>query len=503
MRKQTKSVQRVIRWYAISAVVLTGFVIALVVMVPLQTRLFDMQKQHLIFSRDVGVLVVDSCFQGVREIAKQISLRIKGRRLLSEYDEGKITLSAVQEALKAPMKNNLDAHTDLLSIDRFDKKGDLLLSVGQKIIPPDLAKSILEKRSAVFESVVFDEKNYLAVSTPIFNAEKNIVGYDIFTFELNKLRTLVEEKLHPKLGEIFLYYVQDNRLNWISPYQSSMRINPSIFKDNEINTMLINSVENNKSGTVVERFKRDGILITYAPIPGMSWGVMVAADNMDLRHAVQHVILVLSFIVVLILLLFGVGLAAVLRPLSGRLLMENRELEALVHKSQEKLKTLNHKLYQMVMIDSLTGAATRHAFYERAQEEISRSKRYGRHFTLLFMDIDEFKIINDSLGHDAGDFLLQAFSARIIKLIRKEDVFGRLGGDEFALLLPEKSTSESVAEVVMRIKMAVEKPMEYKKNAFSICISIGFAIYPFEGETIDDLLKAADQKMYLDKRKNN
>src|SRR3990167_3691804 len=120
MTDKTKKLQRAVRWYAVSALILTGFVIALVVMLPLQSRLFDMQKQHLVFSRDVGVLVVDSCFQRLKEIAKQISTRINGRHLMTEYSEGKITQPQLHNALQKVFENSLSVHSDLMSISRFD-----------------------------------------------------------------------------------------------------------------------------------------------------------------------------------------------------------------------------------------------------------------------------------------------------------------------------------------------------------------------------------------------
>ena len=137
---KTKHIQCVIRWYAISALIFAGLVIALVVMLPLQSRLFDMQKQQLVFSRDMGVLVVNSYFQRVNEIVQQISARINNQHVMTEYTEGKITKTTQSQrhaVLEKIFQNSLLLHSDLMSISQFSSDGKLSLIVGKNIILDD------------------------------------------------------------------------------------------------------------------------------------------------------------------------------------------------------------------------------------------------------------------------------------------------------------------------------------------------------------------------------
>ncbi len=500
-KNKAQQLQRLIRWYSVSAVIITGFVISVVILLPLQARLFDMQKQHLKFSRDVSALVVDACFSRIKEIANQISTRLNGRHLMTEYDTGKLSADEINAQLKTVLQNSLDAHTDLKSITRFNKQGDILISVGQKIVSLAQMKSILKDHLMIYGPFLFKKKNYLIVISPIINTQHTLVGYDLFTFGLDKFQQLIQEKLHNSIETTFVFYVSNNKLSWLNQNESNARANPLV-NNAEANHELIRALETHKSSLMSENLHHANVVIAYAPIPNMPWGVVVVADKTDLYHSVEHVILTLLFIAALILFFFAFGLAAVLRPLSSRLLLENQELEDLVENSQLTLKSYNQELYQLAMLDSLTNTLTRRAFYESLEKELSRCKRYHLTCTLLFMDINRFKAINDTFGHDAGDFILKEFSNRISQLIRNVDVIARLGGDEFALLLPEKiDQKSSVVEIVHRIKEKISEPMLYQNNQLVVLVSIGTATYPDDGETVDDLLKVSDQRMYEDKHK--
>ena len=201
-------------------------------------------------------------------------------------------------------------------------------------------------------------------------------------------------------------------------------------------------------------------------------------------------------------MLFALGLSAVLKPLSGRLLLENKELEELLENSQRKLKSMNEQLYQLAMIDSLTNVLTRRAFYQRFEEELSRCKRFSRSCVLLFIDVDEFKKVNDVMGHDAGDFLLKTFAEHLIQSVRKEDMVARLGGDEFALLLTENPEESVVSDIVQRIRSYTQHALKYSHQKIAFEISIGISFYPADGDDMDRLLKAADERMYEDKSRN-
>ncbi len=169
-------------------------------------------------------------------------------------------------------------------------------------------------------------------------------------------------------------------------------------------------------------------------------------------------------------------------------------LQALVEMRTEQL---HHKAHY----DSLTGLPNRHLLFERLQHAIKSAPRNGRNIALLFLDLDRFKVINDSLGHGVGDQLLKAVARRLSEVGREEDTVARLGGDEFVFLLENIEKPERVARVAERIIRRLSHPFKLKDHAVHISTSIGISIYPEDGEDEETLLKNADTSMYHAKEK--
>ena len=144
-------------------------------------------------------------------------------------------------------------------------------------------------------------------------------------------------------------------------------------------------------------------------------------------------------------------------------------------------------------------------FSQLLNQAIKSARRYKRQFAVLFIDLDRFKIINDTMGHDAGDQLLQEIAARLKQTLRAVDVVARLGGDEFIVLIDEVSDSSHVSTVAHKIITSIIKPLTIMKQECRITASIGISIYPKDAEDEQSLMKNADMAMYLAKEegKNN
>ncbi|MCE9665628.1 EAL domain-containing protein [Halomonas sp. M5N1S17] len=155
--------------------------------------------------------------------------------------------------------------------------------------------------------------------------------------------------------------------------------------------------------------------------------------------------------------------------------------------------------------DNLTGLPNRAYFTRLLTQGMQQSRRYGKRLALLFLDLDRFKAINDSLGHDAGDELLQEVGLRLNGSVRESDIVARLGGDEFVILLPEITDASQVAVVADKILAAVSMPFTLVGQEFRITVSIGIALFPQDGEDEQTLMKHADVAMYHAKEqgKNN
>ena len=155
--------------------------------------------------------------------------------------------------------------------------------------------------------------------------------------------------------------------------------------------------------------------------------------------------------------------------------------------------------------DALTGLANRVLFYDRLEHAIEKSKKLDSKIAVLFIDLDHFKEINDSVGHDVGDDVLVEVSSRLQNVIRKQDTLSRLGGDEFTVLLENIVRSEDVSWIASKILATLQEAVKIDDKSFFISSSIGISIYPDDGETSIDLLKYADAAMYKakDEGRNN
>lgn len=146
--------------------------------------------------------------------------------------------------------------------------------------------------------------------------------------------------------------------------------------------------------------------------------------------------------------------------------------------------------------DALTGLANRNLLRDRLGQAISYAHRYNHPIWVVFVDLDRFKFVNDTLGHQAGDILLRAVSNRLQAAVRETDTVSRMGGDEFVLILPERTDAGLTTNIVRRIMDAVAQPLRVEGHEFFVSTSIGVAVYPADGSTPEELIKHADIAMY-------
>jgi diguanylate cyclase (GGDEF)-like protein len=159
------------------------------------------------------------------------------------------------------------------------------------------------------------------------------------------------------------------------------------------------------------------------------------------------------------------------------------------------------KFSDMALYDGLTGLPNRRLIEDRFERAVVRRKRdRGLTIAMLFIDLDGFKLINDRVGHKAGDAVLRYAAARLSETLRDTDNVGRWGGDEFVVLL-EGAAEDRVAELVTRLREAVEVPLRYEGQDLQVGASIGMARMPEDGNALTDLARLADARMYDDKQK--
>lgn len=154
----------------------------------------------------------------------------------------------------------------------------------------------------------------------------------------------------------------------------------------------------------------------------------------------------------------------------------------------------------LALHDALTGLPNRRLLIDRLTLSIAHARRNKTAMALMYLDLDGFKQVNDSLGHDAGDILLRTVATRLASAVRQEDTVARLGGDEFVIALWELDHPDSVVNLVSKVIQAVSQPYCIEDRAVSITVSVGIGIYPTHGEDMETLMKGADKALYEAKR---
>lgn len=157
-------------------------------------------------------------------------------------------------------------------------------------------------------------------------------------------------------------------------------------------------------------------------------------------------------------------------------------------------------LQHLATHDALTDLPNRFLMMDRLGQLLARAKRSGTAFAVLFMDIDRFKDVNDSHGHEFGDLLLRAVAQRLTKSVRQSDTVARIGGDEFVIILETVHQGADADTVALKVLHAIARPFTLDRHRVKATVSIGVSFYPENGEDADTLVRAADYAMYLAKK---
>ena len=163
-------------------------------------------------------------------------------------------------------------------------------------------------------------------------------------------------------------------------------------------------------------------------------------------------------------------------------------------------KRAEERLTYLAQYDQLTGLVNRTLFRDRLIQAMARSKRLQQPLGLMLLDLDRFKQVNDTMGHDVGDHLLKAVADRLKDCVREVDTVARMGGDEFTIILEGLSCEQDITIIARRITDSLSEPFLIQQQNASIGVSIGITVYPSDDHAIDELLKHADAAMYRAKQ---
>jgi diguanylate cyclase (GGDEF)-like protein len=194
-------------------------------------------------------------------------------------------------------------------------------------------------------------------------------------------------------------------------------------------------------------------------------------------------------------------IAKALADAYGQLETANRQLEQKVQERTLELSQVNRRLEFLATHDSLTGLPNRLLLFDRLDQAVKMSRRSKTKFALLFIDLDDFKNVNDSFGHAVGDQVLQAVGEALSSSMRLSDTVARLAGDEFAMILYDVRDGSDIATVARKIAAALSQPVHVLESSLTVTASIGVSLFPQHGTDPDALFKKADQAMYIAKNR--
>ncbi len=180
----------------------------------------------------------------------------------------------------------------------------------------------------------------------------------------------------------------------------------------------------------------------------------------------------------------------------GVLARSFHQMQNEIQQQMDALQESREELEHMARHDVLTGLPNRRAFQDRLEQALSRAQRSGERFALFFIDVDNFKSINDRFGHQGGDAVLKIVALRLVATTRKADAIARLGGDEFVVLLDNPTQREDVILIAEKLLESVRAPILHRGTELQVGFSIGISLYPDDGRTAADLMARADRAMY-------
>jgi diguanylate cyclase (GGDEF)-like protein len=167
--------------------------------------------------------------------------------------------------------------------------------------------------------------------------------------------------------------------------------------------------------------------------------------------------------------------------------------------ARRQVRDYASQVRKLALVDQLTGALNRRGFESRANAELSRARRHEQEVTLIYLDLDGFKQVNDNLGHAAGDVVLRRAAISMGATLRGEDVLARVGGDEFVALLGLASTDDA-SSIAERLTAAVRRAAVQQEGSAHVSATTAAATYPHDGRTLDELMRAADGRLLARKR---
>jgi len=392
------------------------------------------------------------------------------------------------EQLRALSRQGLLPPDLLFRVHIFDISGDLLATThtDDSVVPPDDQgasgqSAELRVSEAWYESD--SDRWWLDFSRGLFADNGSLAGVVVVSVDAEFFVSIYETD---RMGEAGML----GMIGTDGIVRAGSGTGGNIYGGNIPLNLLLTTLAGVRSGVAVFEYPMDGIQrytaareifgFPLALVVGLSVDEQLAASRADNRVLLWQS----TAVSIVLLLLFG------LFGFLGWQLQRSRA--AVLAEQLAHAKDVEH----MALHDGLTGLPNRILYSQLLAQGIQAAKRNRRSLAVLFLDLDKFKLVNDTLGHDAGDQLLIEIGRRVSEVLRGSDVVARLSGDEFIILLPDVEDDKQAGQVADKVLAAVCEPYRLAGRQWRITVSIGISIYPRHGEDEQTLIRHADTAMY-------
>lgn len=446
-------------------------------------------------------------------------------------------------AFLAKVKRQYGVYSALYCIDA---RGNIVASSNsdtgiRNVSDEDWYRDMLGRKETVVHGLQYDSNDYvfsIEISAPIFDGEipGKVIGFLSARFNWSELNDLIADiSIAGRLQDEQGYAVLLDKSGYVISgpdflFEESETIDQlssrNFVRDGWQSASLALS---GSTGQLAEETSEGRHFLVgysstrgYRSLPGLGWAMLVVQDHAmafapiyDLR---KDSLFIIGFVIFLSAITASIVSTKFTQPIrylttaAGAFERGNYDYDISIHSRDEigiladalramikAIKTAEAKVQKLAYYDSLTGLGNRAYLRQRIIQSIKAARRNDRKFAILFFDLDGFKDINDSLGHQAGDELLQAVSDRLQTVLREVDFAARLGGDEFCVLLEDITDKYAAGKVAKKCLDAIAAPIVIANRNLQPSASVGITIFPENGEDYESLLQTADSAMYAAK----
>ncbi|MDT8878581.1 EAL domain-containing protein [Halomonas saccharevitans] len=472
-----KRARRRIVALATLGILVTGALVGLSTAWPLYQAHRQGLETITLVSASAQAETLDHLLARYRDVARQIASRTELRRRLEDLVEGAAASRDERGALSAFMAPRLvDAmlpSPDLVGLVRLGPAGEPLVTIGR--VPESLPATDATAVDGQARLVPAEEGVLVEVTTPVLSLEGRPLGTDLLYFGPQGIAGMLDDAgRFGKGARQWLLAPPGQALLAADPQGALVMAEP----DGRLAGRLREALATDRAGLFRDDDGAEAAVLVQVPLVTPGWTLLVQIPARGFYGVVYQELL---WPATMVLVLMGLGALATARVISPLL---------------SRITDQAGRLKRSANFDSLTGLPNRAYLNHRLALALERAEEDQGSLAVLFLDLDHFKDINDSLGHPLGDRLLQAVGRRLGRAVRDDDSLGRLGGDEFVLVLERLHEHADAGRVAQKLIDALLQPFTVDQHEIFIGASIGISVYPRDGRSAGELIQRADTAMY-------